>query len=56
MFQALYAAGSKRNIDLKIAQNWPSKQFPNVDTEYLVKKEAAQVCTKIKYYKYKKTN
>ncbi|XP_035450354.2 5'-3' exonuclease PLD3 isoform X1 [Spodoptera frugiperda] len=43
VFQALYAAGSKRNIDLKIAQNWPSKQFPNVDTEYLVKKKAAQV-------------
>ncbi|PZC75645.1 hypothetical protein B5X24_HaOG205888 [Helicoverpa armigera] len=43
VFQALYAAGSKRNIDLKIAQNWPSKNFPNVDTEYLVKKKAAQV-------------
>lgn len=43
VFQALYAAGSKRKIDLKIAQNWPSKQYPNVDTEYLVKKKAAQV-------------
>lgn len=43
MFQALYTAGSKRNINLKIAQNWPSKAYPNSDTEYLVKKKAAQV-------------
>ncbi|XP_013141690.1 PREDICTED: phospholipase D3-like isoform X2 [Papilio polytes] len=43
VFQALYAAGSKRKIDLKIAQNWPSKDYPNIDTEYLVKKKAAQV-------------
>lgn len=43
MFQALYAAGSKRKINLKIAQNWPTKLYPNVDTEYLVKKKAAQV-------------
>ncbi|XP_068633790.1 5'-3' exonuclease PLD3-like isoform X2 [Battus philenor] len=43
VFQALYAAGSKRKINLKIAQNWPSKSYPNIDTEYLVKKKAAQV-------------
>ncbi|XP_063826849.1 5'-3' exonuclease PLD3-like isoform X1 [Ostrinia nubilalis] len=43
VFQALYAAGSKRKINLKIAQNWPTKLYPNVDTEYLVKKKAAQV-------------
>ncbi|XP_052755253.1 5'-3' exonuclease PLD3-like isoform X3 [Galleria mellonella] len=43
VFQALYAAGSKRNINLKIAQNWPTKLYPNIDTEYLVKKKAAQV-------------
>nr|XP_026496216.1 phospholipase D3-like isoform X1 [Vanessa tameamea] len=43
VFQALLAAGTKRNIDLKIAQNWPSKANPNIDTEYLVKKKAAQV-------------
>ncbi|KAG6454295.1 hypothetical protein O3G_MSEX008620 [Manduca sexta] len=43
VFQALYAAGSKRNINLKIAQNWPTKAYPNIDTEYLVKKKAAQV-------------
>ncbi|XP_073955099.1 5'-3' exonuclease PLD3-like isoform X2 [Choristoneura fumiferana] len=43
VFQALYAAGSKRHINLKIAQNWPTKSYPNVDTEYLVKKKAAQV-------------
>ncbi|XP_061714515.1 5'-3' exonuclease PLD3-like isoform X1 [Cydia pomonella] len=43
VFQALYAAGSKRNIHLKIAQNWPTKLFPNIDTDYLVKKKAAQV-------------
>ncbi|CAG9787668.1 unnamed protein product [Diatraea saccharalis] len=43
VFQALYAAGSKRNINLKIAQNWPTKLYPNIDTDYLVKKKAAQV-------------
>ncbi|XP_072932846.1 5'-3' exonuclease PLD3-like isoform X2 [Epargyreus clarus] len=43
VFQALLAAGTKRKIDLKIAQNWPTKLNPNVDTEYLVKKKAAQV-------------
>ncbi|CAK1555218.1 unnamed protein product [Leptosia nina] len=43
VFQSLLAAGLKRNIKLKIAQNWPSKSFPNTDTEYLVKKKAAQV-------------
>lgn len=43
MFQALYAAGSKRKINLKIAQNWPTKLNPNLDTEYLVRKKAAQV-------------
>ncbi|XP_047531183.1 5'-3' exonuclease PLD3-like isoform X1 [Vanessa atalanta] len=43
VFQALLAAGTKRNIDLKIAQNWPTKANPNIDTEYLVKKKAAQV-------------
>lgn len=43
VFQALLAAGSKRKINLKIAQNWPTKAFPNIDTEYLVKKKAAQV-------------
>ncbi|CAF4850923.1 unnamed protein product [Pieris macdunnoughi] len=43
VFQALLAAGLKRNIKLRIAQNWPSKSYPNVDTEYLVKKKAAQV-------------
>lgn len=43
MFQALYAAGSKRNINLRIAQNWPTKSNPNLDTDYLVKKKAAQV-------------
>ncbi|VVC95240.1 unnamed protein product [Leptidea sinapis] len=43
VFQALLAAGSRRNVDLKIAQNWPTKSNPNIDTEYLVKKKAAQV-------------
>ncbi|XP_045449871.1 5'-3' exonuclease PLD3-like [Melitaea cinxia] len=43
VFQALLAAGTKRKIDLKIAQNWPTKSNPNIDTEYLVKKKAAQV-------------
>ncbi|GBP28445.1 Phospholipase D3 [Eumeta japonica] len=43
VFQALYWAGSKRKINLRIAQNWPTKGFPNIDTEYLAKKKAAQV-------------
>uniref|UniRef100_A0A1E1WLW6 PLD phosphodiesterase domain-containing protein n=1 Tax=Pectinophora gossypiella TaxID=13191 RepID=A0A1E1WLW6_PECGO len=43
VFQALFNAGSKRKINLKIAQNWPTKAFPNIDTEYLQKKKAAQV-------------
>ncbi|XP_052740919.1 5'-3' exonuclease PLD3 isoform X3 [Bicyclus anynana] len=43
VFQALLAAGTKRKIKLKIAQNWPTKSNPNIDTEYLVKKKAAQV-------------
>ncbi|CAH2261660.1 5'-3' exonuclease PLD3-like isoform X2 [Pararge aegeria] len=43
VFQALLAAGTKRKINLKIAQNWPTKANPNIDTEYLVKKKAAQV-------------
>ncbi|KAJ2951155.1 hypothetical protein O0L34_g5547 [Tuta absoluta] len=43
VFQALYNAGLKRKIKLRIAQNWPTKLFPNVDTEYLQKKKAAQV-------------
>lgn len=43
VFQALLAAGTRRKINVKIAQNWPTKAFPNIDTEYLVKKKAAQV-------------
>ncbi|XP_041979993.1 5'-3' exonuclease PLD3-like isoform X2 [Aricia agestis] len=43
VFQALLNAGTKRRIKLKIAQNWPSKQYPNMDSEYLVRKKAAQV-------------
>lgn len=56
VFQSLYAAGSKKNINLRIAQNWPSKSFPNVDTEYLVKKKAAQVTETLMYYFKKNSN
>lgn len=43
VFQALLAAGAKRKVTIRIAQNWPTRQYPNVDTQYLVKKKAAQV-------------
>ncbi|XP_025837185.1 phospholipase D3 isoform X3 [Agrilus planipennis] len=43
VFQALLNAGTKRNISIKIAQNSPTREQPNTDTEYLVKRKAADV-------------
>lgn len=43
IFHSLLAAGSERNIDIRIAQNMPNQQSPNVDTEILQKRKAAAV-------------
>ena len=43
IFHSLLQAGSERNIDIRIAQNEPSQQSPNVDTEILQKRKAANV-------------
>ncbi|KAF5298271.1 hypothetical protein FQR65_LT09782 [Abscondita terminalis] len=43
VFQALLNAGLNRGIKIKIAQNVPSQSNPNIDTEYLVKRKAAEV-------------
>lgn len=43
VFQALLRAGTERGITVKIAQNAPTQEQPNLDTEYLVKRKAAQV-------------
>jgi hypothetical protein len=43
IFQALLKAGTDRKIAIKIAQNAPTQDNPNVDTEVLVKRKAAQV-------------
>lgn len=43
VFQALLKAGTERNIAVKIAQNAPTQENPNLDTEYLMKRKAAQV-------------
>lgn len=36
-------AGTERGIKIRIAQNAPSQNYPNIDTELLVKRKAAQV-------------
>lgn len=36
-------AGTDRGIELKIAQNAPTQSFPNIDTELLTKRKAAEV-------------
>jgi len=36
-------AGKEKGISIKIAQNIPSKNFPNSDTAELVQANAAQV-------------
>ncbi|KAK4881376.1 hypothetical protein RN001_004695 [Aquatica leii] len=43
VFQALLNAGLNKRIKIKIAQNVPSQSNPNTDTEYLVKRKAAEV-------------
>lgn len=43
IFQALLVAGTKRQIKIKIAQNAPTQQQPNIDTEILMKRKAAEV-------------
>lgn len=43
MFQALLTAGTKRHIKIKIAQNAPTQYQPNIDTEILTKRKAAEV-------------
>ncbi|XP_063906502.1 5'-3' exonuclease PLD3-like isoform X3 [Zophobas morio] len=43
IFQSLLKAGTDRKISIKIAQNAPTQNNPNVDTEVLVKRKAAQV-------------
>lgn len=43
MFNALLTAGFERGIKIKIAQNAPSQDQPNLDTEVLMKRKAAEV-------------
>lgn len=43
VFQALLKAGTDRGIQIKIAQNAPTQENPNIDTEILVKRKAAEV-------------
>lgn len=45
VYEALLNAGTKRGLTVKIAQNAPSQDQPNLDTEELVKKKAAEVRT-----------
>ncbi|XP_031342086.1 phospholipase D3-like isoform X2 [Photinus pyralis] len=43
VFQALLNTGLNRGIKIKIAQSAPNRNNPNIDTEYLVKRKAAEV-------------
>uniref|UniRef100_A0A1B6C9A8 PLD phosphodiesterase domain-containing protein n=1 Tax=Clastoptera arizonana TaxID=38151 RepID=A0A1B6C9A8_9HEMI len=43
VFEALLNAGTTRGLTLKIAQNKPSRSQPNLDTEALVRAQAAEV-------------
>ncbi|XP_044767078.1 5'-3' exonuclease PLD3-like [Coccinella septempunctata] len=43
IFQALLKAGTDKGISIRIAQNAPTQKNPNIDTEYLVKRKAADV-------------
>uniref|UniRef100_A0A1L8DQ38 Putative phospholipase d3 n=1 Tax=Nyssomyia neivai TaxID=330878 RepID=A0A1L8DQ38_9DIPT len=43
IFQQILLAGTKRNITLRIAQSAPTQAQPNIDTEILIKRGAAQV-------------
>ncbi|KAK7868202.1 hypothetical protein R5R35_000608 [Gryllus longicercus] len=43
VFQSLLEAGTKRNVSVFIAQNKPEPKQPNIDTDFLASKGAAQV-------------
>ena len=43
IFDALLKKGTQKDITIKIAQNAPTKDQPNLDTEVLMKKKAAEV-------------
>ncbi|KAF5305553.1 hypothetical protein FQA39_LY01644 [Lamprigera yunnana] len=43
VFQALLNVGLTKGVKIKIAQNIPTQSNPNTDTEYLVKRKAAEV-------------
>lgn len=43
VFQSLLHAGKHRGIKIKIAQNAPTQDQPNTDTEFLVRRKAAEV-------------
>ncbi|CAG9822670.1 unnamed protein product [Phaedon cochleariae] len=45
IFQSLLKAGIERGIKIRITQNAPSQNYPNTDTELLVKRKAAEVRT-----------
>ncbi|CAN7995409.1 unnamed protein product, partial [Ixodes hexagonus] len=45
IFNEILEAGTKRGINIRIAQNLPSEKLPNLDTEELVQKGAAVVRT-----------
>ncbi|KAG8240299.1 hypothetical protein J437_LFUL014349, partial [Ladona fulva] len=42
IFQSLLLAGTKRGLRLRIAQNYPTQRQPNLDTEILQKRGAAE--------------
>uniref|UniRef100_A0A6B2EFG0 Putative phospholipase d n=1 Tax=Phlebotomus kandelakii TaxID=1109342 RepID=A0A6B2EFG0_9DIPT len=43
IFQQLLVAGTKRGVALRVAQSAPTQAQPNIDTEILIKRGAAQV-------------
>lgn len=43
VFNNILKAGTKRGINIRIAQNAPTKSQPNLDTEILIKQKAAKV-------------
>lgn len=43
VFNNILTAGTKRGIKIRIAQSQPSSVSPNIDTEILVKRKAAEV-------------
>ncbi|KAJ8938164.1 hypothetical protein NQ318_011929 [Aromia moschata] len=43
IFQALLRSGLDKGIKIRVAQNAPTQNYPNIDTELLVKRKAAEV-------------